>query len=111
MNKEVSTDAQAVYYSALASLDELSSRDKFLVVINWVKYLVLNRSIEVTLDEHASLYPAFDYLCKDFARQVTGLPEQFADILDDRPCGTCEACRATGIKPRAERVIDPKDLQ
>jgi hypothetical protein len=91
-------DGEAVYYSALASLDELPTHHmRALVVLNWVKYIIVRLTDDVTPEHITDLSPIFGALCNDFAELVLGLPEKFSHQLDGRPCGKCPACLAGGL--------------
>ena len=90
-------DPEAVYYAALGLLDELSSEDQCKVVTNWVKYICVRRAIELAPDEHVSLYPAFEFLCNDFAKIVQELPKRFESDLGGKPCGKCIRCLVDGM--------------
>jgi hypothetical protein len=89
--------ARAVYFSALASLDELESHeDRCAVVFNWVKYIMAMRSVDITPPGRDSLLPAFAMLCSQFACKVMDLPDEIGPELD-MPCGKCKRCKAAGI--------------
>jgi len=111
MNEEISDQAEAIYYSALALLDELPSHDqRALVVMNWVKYVLAMRAEATTQLFPDALMPVFSALCSLFASQVLRLPAKFADELEAglTPCGVCPQCIAAGIEPPvSERPTEP----
>ncbi len=91
-------DDEAVYYSALASLDTLTHNDRVEVLLNWVKYVMLTEAADVMAEGTADLSPEFGKLCFEFATQVIGLPTRYRQRhgMEER-CGKCPACIADGI--------------
>lgn len=104
---ELTEDGEAVYYSALSSLDELPSHGmRAIVVLNWVKYIVAQLTDQMVPKEESNLAPVFTMLCGEFAEMVLELPETFADQLDAPPCGVCPACIAAR-SDLSERPTEP----
>ncbi len=111
MNEDISGQAEAVYYSALALLDELPSHEqRKIVVMNWVKYVLVLQAQEMVGEHPSELMPVFSALCSLFVMQVLRLPHKFASELEEglTPCGLCPECIAAGIEPPvSERPTEP----
>lgn len=93
---EILNDSEAVYYSALALLDGLPGyRERALVALNWVKYVLLHRVEEVSQPSLNGYVRAYALLCSDFSANVMELPEQYIkEMTSTAPCGECAACKA-----------------
>lgn len=96
---EISPEVEAVYYSALASLDELQHGEQALVVMNWVKYVLSNWANHKAPGYGADFHLTLVMLCHDFAVQVIDLPEKYDAMFRNQGCGNCARCKARGVKP------------
>ena len=95
--------AEAVYYAALATLDELETiEERMSVVMNWVKYIALRQAKENT-PKGDSLLPAFNGLCLSFAYAVIELPAMYASQFDGKDFH-CAHCEADATKPPRETL-------
>lgn len=100
--EEGSKKAEAVYYAALALLDELPREDRRLVVLNWVKYITLTEAAPHPPDGEDGLrrsMEAMTALCRQFAFRVLSLPHLYVDSMMQAreiecTCARCEARRA-----------------
>jgi hypothetical protein len=107
MNQEdLRADGEAVYFSALASLDELPHGMRVLVVLNWVKYIMARFTDRIVPENEPNLAPVFAVLCAEFSEMVLELPVTFAEQLDASPCGQCSEC-VKERKARSERPTEP----
>ncbi len=95
---------EAVYYSALSSLDALKTdEERAMVVINWVKYILLTEAASIMGD--GDLLPTFRHLCRRFAVSVMGLPRLYKERHDaGLSCGLCAECKASIASKRRNEV-------
>lgn len=74
-------DPEAVYWSALSSLDELSEDDRARVALNWVKYILLKEAGAHAGGSNIEKFKRYEVLCATFALDVTSLPDQWIQRL------------------------------
>lgn len=86
---EETKQAHAVYYSALASLDELTEPHRRRVVMNWVKYLALKESAD-----NGPSFVKFAKCCIEMSDDIMGLPEVYLIEMDKHDRGECPRCQA-----------------
>ncbi len=92
--KEDEKQSEAVYYSALASLDELPSHQaRMWAVMNWLKYVLLIEARDKT-PPGADLAPVFTTLCTDTAVNVMDMPDVYVHLRGRNNCGQCPSCIA-----------------
>ncbi len=96
---KLNPEVEAVYYSSLASLDELPYGEQALVVMNWTKYVLSKWAASKAPISSPEFPDHFQLLCLDFARQVLQLPDHFAEFIDNHGCGRCPKCIIRGVKP------------
>lgn len=97
-------DPEAVYYAALGLLDELTPEQQCSVVSNWVKYICGRGAAALTPSHHHSIYPAFEFLCNQFAEIVKGLPKTHAKELRGEPCGRCISCLVEAMTTQSSAI-------
>lgn len=92
--EEATTDnREAVYYSALALLDELPTHEaRAMVAMNWVNYVIFNEANDLTPSREFDISPMFHSLCLEFALRVMSLPETYV-ARRDAGC-SCPRCKA-----------------
>lgn len=105
----VAVDSEAIYYSVLPLLDDLSHPEQRLLMLNLVKYVLLGQSKDYPPQESIDDYRRN---CIAFAKMVLGLPAQFVESIREEmeqaraeghvPCGHCKVCTAVGVPERGE---------
>ena len=86
---EETKQSHAVYYSALASLDELTEAHRKRVVMNWVKYVALKESAA-----NGQSFVAFAKVCIEMSDDIMDLPETYLMEMDKHQRGECPRCQA-----------------
>lgn len=100
------TEARAVYYSALASLEELPTyEERIQVAINWFKEVLVKRANELagkgSKKDHLE---AFNTLVCLAIEDILELPDTYAELLGLDPC-SCAKCTSRRLERAGVTVV------
>jgi hypothetical protein len=104
LTEEEKDQTEAVYVSILSHIDELNHVQQALLVLNWVKYVAMNRAAAVTSPNAKTIRPAFERAARNMAVDMIEMAEELDwDAIDadiqPQPCGECLACTILAAIP------------